>query len=893
MADLNEIERMLSSLEVDTDDFIGQLPFDITDTNFCQTDTPMVEEPDMTMKDIEDLINSDMIQKLMDASAMAEMVQNMCDEAVANKKPPVDKMSCEGKIGIIEFGDDYTNGDKVNYELWVKPGQIVDSSTQFGLVEQEDEFRIMQSIFSTGKIMSTDIHDTEFLRLFPDKAKRHILICNYAYGDGIGFDQDEVDKVSKQMEDNSEIFNLLKDQMVPSSLPLILSNHELKSEHVHTPLNPCSLPKPKDIYNLMMEKYFDIIDSYNKQYKKLCTSKNIKAAGGTASGTRALGDKCLAIRESMLQDIIKHYMTAHNNGYSKIGCDGETGYDDCLNLGSTASGLSLKYNDIKTSYYSNYYVYLLSSVQTDSENIYVKEYVQLLKEIMENRARYEKVNQTTVKDEFNTLYKKYINSKSKDGFSDLIKASTSTSTGDLQSALGKLVDAELQRQAETLGKLAVEIRQYKEYLMPNVKNPEWQKRHDSFNSLYHDFIDTSVIDGYEQMVKGHKDNAWYTVDNVKGYVIEKNQKYMKSDNSYATIMMHTRLARIAQYITSIDKSKFKITEEFNDEYTPLDLVQEEADKIRNFWLKLINEYNSKPMSAMVKSLEDMGEELTKFAKWPQPVDITINGQPYEHWLFKNPFEDKDKNIPDDGDPGAADYDADNINIEDMQSGKGLPNGGNLDDTSGISEPDTDAAQEAMKGHGAAMQSANDPAAGEITIVDTAYWVKYFAMATLITLPFFADGLDIPPTMTPVPLPGIYIAFKAIHIKIFDVVLVIGLAIRGMYISPILLTVNLSDQDVSPLLPLVAILKQVREMFSNAINMIEMTIPNLVGILIMKLEKENQQYREKNIMYNNMLKTLESQMVENEQQLKKNMRRIQNVYADVRQNIFRTEDVAAN
>lgn len=167
------------------------------------------------------------------------------------------------------------------------------------------------------------------------------------------------------------------------------------------------------------------------------------------------------------------------------------------------------------------------------------------------------------------------------------------------------------------------------------------------------------------------------------------------------------------------------------------------------------------------------------------------------------------------------------------------------------------------------------------------------MATLITLPFFADGLDIPPTMTPVPLPGIYIAFKAIHIKIFDVILVIGLAIRGMYISPILLTVNLSDQDVSPLLPLVAILKQVREMFSNAINMIEMTIPNLVGILIMKLEKENQQYREKNIMYNNMLKTLESQMVENEQQLKKNMRRIQNVYADVRQNIFRTEDVAAN
>jgi hypothetical protein len=110
---------------------------------------------------------------------------------------------------------------------------------------------------------------------------------------------------------------------------------------------------------------------------------------------------------------------------------------------------------------------------------------------------------------------------------------------------------------------------------------------------------------------------------------------------------------------------------------------------------------------------------------------------------------------------------------------------------------------------AAKDSDNDPDETEITVVDTKYWQRYYALATVISLPFLADGFDIPPTMTPVPMPGIYICIKAIHIKALDIVMVLGIAIRGIYIYPIIQVNNLSSNSLSALTPLIAVLKKIK------------------------------------------------------------------------------------
>jgi len=46
-------------------------------------------------------------------------------------------------------------------------------------------------------------------------------------------------------------------------------------------------------------------------------------------------------------------------------------------------------------------------------------------------------------------------------------------------------------------------------------------------------------------------------------------------------------------------------------------------------------------------------------------------------------------------------------------------------------------------------------------------MRYFSLATVISLPFLADGFDIPPKMIPVLLPAIYICFKAIYIPTIE------------------------------------------------------------------------------------------------------------------------------
>ena len=80
--------------------------------------------------------------------------------------------------------------------------------------------------------------------------------------------------------------------------------------------------------------------------------------------------------------------------------------------------------------------------------------------------------------------------------------------------------------------------------------------------------------------------------------------------------------------------------------------------------------------------------------------------------------------------------------------------------------------------------SNDPTFDEITIKDYDYWKRYFALATVISIPYLADGFDIPPTMTPIPLPCIYICFNTIFIKQLNLVIVIGLALRGIWPWPV-------------------------------------------------------------------------------------------------------------
>ena len=80
----------------------------------------------------------------------------------------------------------------------------------------------------------------------------------------------------------------------------------------------------------------------------------------------------------------------------------------------------------------------------------------------------------------------------------------------------------------------------------------------------------------------------------------------------------------------------------------------------------------------------------------------------------------------------------------------------------------------------------------------------------------------------------------------------------------------------------------RELFQAKIEKIECTIPNLVQIIINKLEKENIQYRKTNIEYQVYIDILKNQRLENKELMKKSIKDQFNKNGDTRQVINRLE-----
>ena len=103
----------------------------------------------------------------------------------------------------------------------------------------------------------------------------------------------------------------------------------------------------------------------------------------------------------------------------------------------------------------------------------------------------------------------------------------------------------------------------------------------------------------------------------------------------------------------------------------------------------------------------------------------------------------------------------------------------------------------------------------------------------------------------IPLPCIFIAIACVNIPIFNLVIVFGISIRGMYPWPIILYLNTSDSPASILTPLIAIVNRLKTVFKEKINTLELVpIKKLVEAYILKLNKENNNIKKENIKIDN-------------------------------------------
>lgn len=876
---LEEIEALLDTFSEETTDFIGQLPIDLSEFDFCNPDGNTIEQPAMTLEEIEALCNSDFIQNLLDIDTMKAKVQNMINGGTD------DLGEIEGNYAIIEFGDDYVKGDKVEYTLKVSPGQSINGQTIIGSVIQNNINKPLKSIFTKGKILSASDNNKEFLHLYPSKANRHIIIADYSIDDSNGYDEKAFTKIGDEINNNTDLYNFIKDNICLSTLPLFLNNHETKKEHANCIITPtgstCKYqnnPSAVKQYKDLMKKYEDILDKEGKKFKDIASAKNIKATGGKNSEMNKIKDAVLEQRENILLKIIDLYNYAKDINQTKkvpyyMNILSTIGYEDCFNL-CNIEGDNTGYENINNKAYNNYYMYLLSQTDYDTNNEYIKRYQELLLSIIKKRSLYESSAKPDLIKEFNDLFKTHIRTYTADEIDNeqlgynIVSTVSEISVDNIKSLLENENNITLQNAINKIVNDYIIIQDTEnDYL--NTKQTlinefnQYYKSHIEFDI---DTIDEKYKTGYSLIYAELQDS--HDKEQIKEFIKTRVQQFNERPSSYTKQFIYKRLANIYLYINNLEDVDPNSEEiyEFTDDYTVYDLIQEEYKLLTDFWDTTIKAYQEKSIQKIIKGISDEADKLSQYAEWPTPTTITIEGQEYQHYLFQNPVHSINDADYDTGDDNANEYDENQI-VEEPK------------ETPDMSVSEEDAIN--------ALFNTDDDK-DDIAITDTAYWVKYFNLATIISLPpaFWASGLDIPPSMTPVPMPGIYIAIKAIYIKSFNIVIVIGIAIRGIYVFPILLVVNLSDQDLSPLTPLIALLNKVKDMYKAGISTIEQTIPNIIGLLIYKLEKENEEYTQANQKYEAQLLQLQNLVVENDEKLKRNMKRLVDAKADLRQKIHR-------
>lgn len=831
-----KFKQLLQDITIVTNDNEGQEVVDIASINLCDPDNihnfsmPYPHRPN-TIESINEIVSKENILRAMDDTrGISSMIQNINLNEKSLKilkeilpdndfnniqfNKTLKEYPIENYI-VIEFGDDYTLGDKVEYELYIKPGDIINDKTIIGKVNQGGKELPIRSIFSHAEVMATENGD--FFRLYPSATDRHIVLTNVTYGGGVDFDPDDILKYTERFTINMYLYDLIFNNLVYSTLPEILSHRESESEHYislpligripHSDLFLCRHKNGQKVFEDYIAEYEYGDDDYKKHnclkkflsiFQELCDPEVIKATQGLSEKMNILAKNIQNQREITLDWIITYYRLAAVQDV----CQYDGNFNDCRNL---AAGLnanlaidrkSFSNTKIGNTTYSNYYLYILSRLHLhDKNDEWGWKYYYILSEIIHNRMAIEKYSISYLISEFNQLF--------------------------------------------------------------------WYNLNLFVDNPY------ALVESQFNLKEG------YTIDDVNQWFTEYIAKRMSTNidvfiknKEYTINSAAQQLANIFWFIKHFDGEDNKSMALNSYAWDPMALIEKERQILAKFWNEAIYAYkHSESVEIIIEDLTNYAQSLNQYAEWPAPFNLPVEGITYQLYEFQNPF------ITPSGEESPDIFTDDDLNPSDK-----IP----TDFPIPTNVPD----------HYAAMKSPNDPDLNEITVKDYAYWVKYFSLATIISIIFLADGLDIPTPggLVPIPLPAIYICLGVIYIKIFDLVLVIGLCIRGIYFSPVLLGVNLSSKYLSILVPLVAILKQVREMFYSLIEQIECTVPNLLQILINKLEAENVEYRKKNKEYEVYQEQLKAQRLENKGNLKLSMRQYLDSTADLRQIYTRVDDL---
>ena len=890
----NDIKSLLDAVTFSSDEFEGTQTLDMCNLDLC---SPNVKNKNKARKKLE------------------ELKEKKKDSAL-----------------IIEFGDEYTLGNKVEYTLTVKPGQAITPGTILGYVKKDGKQLPIRTQY-TGVVRSTDDSNTDFYHLYPTAATRHIVIDNPVKCSASDYNINDVMSLQQKFKKATELEALIINCMPLSILPSLLVNANRTSD----------MSQSYTTYDNIIKQYDHEIYQFAKNLEK--SSKNFKektqtgkSGNGklTANGksttisldaAQKVKDDMLNERKKMVKSAIETFTKAIDKKQTKV--NGDINYLDCVGLGYSDSIIFKRVNDDGDKLeYNNYYLNLLKSIpespkqsatininvsdiqaeidkmhlsdasiaagehinmnneslkfdvnnvisnlnsvkldEDDSDNR-LKEFKRLIEQIIDIRLSYEKQTNMSMISIFNNYYYNHIK-KIRNAFDDLNDRleKGNIDKQDSQSILDQIkkdkgYEGDFDSDKNEVCKQALTLFMYlinadikgtsdkiksvynieKTYTQPDVKSTIIEVAEIYINKNKTIQYNNKTYSGFEQLYKDVKTDEIKKLQQAGPMVSDAlldeniiNQIKTLLNTKTPGISGQVVEQLINAYKVGLDTKKisnntilyFENIAENNRFYQ---MTKDEAKSIEAFWKKVIDEYNTTcNIDNAINDITNYANKLNENIDWPQSIGIQIDSVNYELYTFTDPFKTPNE-LPND-------IEMEECDIETLQDNLSIPVTVDLEDIKDLRE--------------------NDP----ITIFDYEYWLVYMLNATLFTLipSFWADGFDIPPFMVPLLLPAIYLPIAPpVMIPMVNVLMVFGIALRGMWPAPIILMVNLSSDDIDVMIFLKIALETIKDIFKKMQELTEKTIPMIVNEMILGYLDENeaaQKAIEKFRIYSSIIKAI--------------------------------------
>lgn len=941
-------DLITKAMTVDTDEIEGQQTINLNDINLCAVD---YSKSDIT-SDYDDFMNIDgitdqsILQKMYDDKDLWKLIITPPEEV-----PDILSDIDTSTRVIIEFSDaTVKDPNPVEYSLNIKPGDTIDNNTIIGSVMQEGKMKPIKSIFEKGHVMSKN-DDTEFFRLYPSKCDRHIVLDNTL----IGLNEDynvvnDVSEINAEFSKEGSLYALITNNLCQSLLPCVLARRyrgtytrtktrvyttdslghweygnwylnssdasydtlgldtslivdsslykeykdnakydtslfvfDITNEKLNTGVTiydtsiMMNLHESQDVFgsSIIAE---DVTKADMKSWRKRAKKKRkrkkvkkeikdkayrqtnrIKNSDNPYEAIQKEGKRLLDARTKYVDDIIKLYKSLDTLPLCKY----DPNYTDCKflvnnNIDGKTYTEANRYDDEfsyipigDSDHYQNYYYSLLGNINllSGSTDTYSQEYYNLITDIINKRLVVESRHSEDLMYDFMDLFNKNV----KQLFNIYVKNLTNDIIKREFNKLKPLIATYVQN----------ENKSYKESI---------RKQFTVYNKeKYGQELDEEAIQNAGEKYTG--DNEYKQIYDY----ISSLYSYDSDEDTDTPNEICSQLATMYTYIKSYgdgSSNPYKDIKDKNEPYIYLKLIQEESKKIREFWDKVLKEYEDCSYDKCYNSLINLSEKMDEYAQWPTPQDITIDNIYYQHYLFENIY-------PSDLDSSINDISIGDYNFPDEVDFPEIPDDVSVDENWAIDE---------MNKH----EQLPPDDINAITFKDFPYWKKYFALATLICIvpTFWNCGLDIFPFIQCIPLPCIFIAIKSIYIPMFNMIMVFGIAIRGMYPWPIILYVNTSDQPISILTPLIAILDRLKNVFYGKLDKIEQVpIQSLANAYIAKLNKEINDLKKENIKLDNFKTVIKSLNVPKAESIKRQFASIVDPSIDMRQRLTRLETLS--